>query len=144
MSAVTWPMWAVFGTGMAVLCQTLYKLASVKFSLGQMLTSTGLMIFLAGVTVHLLSEQYGTLSWNKPTVLAALGLGLAEAAIIGSFYMLYASGAPISIARPIMMGATAVGLVVVGYLFFAETINAKQLTGIFMAIAAIYLMAQKA
>ncbi|MFN0214398.1 MAG: EamA family transporter [Saprospiraceae bacterium] len=122
---------------------TLKHLAgSVNSTLASVLINGSAAIVLL---VYLLTQtsagkiSLGTPFWSATTLfllIAGASLGIATITFMNAF----ANDGQLSIAVPVVYAGVIVLCLLVGLIFFKETIHWKQMIGAFLAIAGIYLM----
>jgi len=82
------------------------------------------------------------LAWSKSglvyAVLAGLAVGLAEILT----FVVFAKGAPVSLATPVILGGSILGAAVIGAVVLRESMGAAQLLGVALIVAGVALISK--
>lgn len=109
-------------------------LGAVVLQLTAAILGGGFALFLH-LSGHRLAGSRGGMGFS---VLAGLAVGLAEVLT----FVVFARGAPVAVATPVILGGSLVGVALLGALLLHEPVKAPQLLGMAMIIAGIALVAR--
>jgi drug/metabolite transporter (DMT)-like permease len=118
----------------------------LKVSAGKIPTSVG--VFLYGIVPFLAGVCWVLLDWKRinashlPTMglMSGLGVGLAFTLVTFAMYAAFESGAPLSLASPLIRLGGLILASAVGILFWQELANLRYLLGFVLTCSGLYLM----
>ena len=142
---MTWMMWGLFAIIVGVGYQTTLKTFASQIPFYVFGMTFGVAFFTLGLTNYLFFRKDMTFSiMENPKLLLGIGLAaLFGASIDLSYYFLYNSGAPLALTRTILTVAVSLILLLIGKMFFDESISTLQLAGIILSVAGLTMIVWK-
>lgn len=137
----TWMYWLVAVMVCSLLYNVSLKLASGQVPVwGYMMLSSAFMAA-AALSFYYLEPSSANWEWLQgQSLVYALAAGLVLALLELSMFAMYGAGAPVALARALTASVSMVALLVVGVLFFKESLSPVQSLGVFVALAGVVMM----